>query len=121
MSSGEWRFSPLAEAQLDALWDYGYHRFGELQADSYLEGLFTAVAEVAQNGRYLGLAPRLVSPDEIADVTDHSVHYIHYTKHYLYLRELSDGTTGVVCILGERMDTPQRLKESLFSPALGLD
>ncbi len=44
---GECRFSPLAEAQLDALWDYGYRRFGEVQADEYLDGLFSAITAVA--------------------------------------------------------------------------
>lgn len=119
MSKGEYGFSPLAEIQLDTLWDYGYHRFGERQADSYLDGLFSAVEEVATSGRYLGLVPKRVPPDIITDITTLPIRYIHYEKHYLYLRELSDGTIGVVCILGDRMDTPRRLQENLSSPMSG--
>ena len=113
MSKGKYRFSPLAEIQLDMLWDYGYQRFGERLADSYLDGLFSAVEEVANSGRYLGLAPKRVPPDKIADITTLPIRYIHYEKHYLYLRELSNGAIGVVCILGDRMDTPRRLQEEV--------
>ena len=115
MSDGKFRFSSLAEAQLDALWDYGYSRFGEQHADSYLDGLFEAITEVAVSGRYLGLLPKHVPPDRITDITALPIQYIHYKKHYLYLRELPDGALGVICILGDRMDTPRRLKENLSS------
>ena len=121
MSKGEYRFSPLAEIQLDTLWDYGFSRFGERQADSYLDGLFSAIEEVAVNGRYLGLIPKRVPPDKIAEITTLPIRYIRYGKHYLYLRELSNGAIGVVCILGDRMDTPQRLKENLFSTLSKID
>ena len=118
MGKGECRFSPLAEAQLDILWDYGYQRFGLPQADKYLDGLFTAINEVAISGRYRGLVPRQVPAGEIADITVLPIQYIHYEKHYLYLRELPEERVGVVCILGDRMDTPQRLREDLFSSEL---
>ena len=119
MSQLKYRFSPLAAAQLDILWDYGYHQFGEQQADRYLDGLFSAIEDIAENNLYQGLAPQRVPPDEIADITTVSIRYIHYNKHYIYMRELprhkGQGITGVVCILGDRMDTPQRLKENLTS------
>lgn len=121
MSRGEYRFSPLAEAQLDLLWDYGYHHFGEWQADNYLDGLFAAVDEVAISGQYLGLVPKRVPPDKIAAITKFTIQYIRYKKYYIYLRKFSDDAIGVVCILGDRMDTPRRLKESLFSPMSGID
>ena len=121
MSKGVYRFSLLAETQLDLILDYGHIHFGEQQADIYLNGLFAAVEEVAVNGRYLGLAPKRVPTDKIADITALPIFYIHYKKHYLYLRELSDDAIGVVCILGDRMDTPRRLKENLFSPKSGIN
>ena len=111
----EYRFSPLAASQLDALWDYGYRRFGEQQADGYLDGLFLAITEVAATGHYLGLRPSLVPPDKIADITSLPIHYIRYEQEYIYLRELADGVLGIICILGSRMDTPRRLKEGLLS------
>ncbi len=114
MSKGEYCFSPLAETQLDLLWDYGYHRFGEQQADNYLDGLFAAIDEIAISGKYSGLAPKRVPPDKIADITNSPIQYIRYKKHYIYLRKFSDGAIGVICILGDRMDTPRRLKEGLL-------
>lgn len=113
--AGEYRFSPLAEAQLDALWDYGYRRFGEVQADEYLDGLFSAIAAIAATGYYLGLRPSLVPPDMISDITSFPIHYVRYEQEYIYVRTLSDKTLGVICILGDRMDTPNRLKENLSS------
>ncbi|GEM_PF-72054 len=121
MNRGEYRFSPLAEIQLDASWDYSFRRFGKQQADRYLDGLFSAVEEVAANGRYLGLAPKRVPPDLIGEITTRPILYIRYGKHYLYLRDLLNGGIGVVCILGDRMDTPRRLKENLFSPTSKID
>lgn len=112
---GNYRFSPLAEVQLDALWGYGYRRFGEQQADNYLDGLFSAIADVAATGHYLGLRPSLVPPDIISDITSFPIHYIRYLQEYIYLRALTDKTLGVICILGDRMDTPNRLKENLSS------
>ena len=112
---GKYRFSPLAEAQLDALWDYGYRRFGEQQADNYLDGLFSAIADVAATGHYLGLRPSLVPPDIISDITSFPIHYVRYEQEYIYLRALSDNALGVVCVLGDRMDTPNQLKENLSS------
>jgi toxin ParE1/3/4 len=112
---GEYRFSPLAEAQLDSLWDYGYRRFGEQQADEYLDGLFSAIADVAATGYYLGLRPSLVPPDMISDITLIPIHYLRYEQETIYIRMLSNKTLGVICILGGRMDTPNRLKENLSS------
>lgn len=117
MSHLKYRFSPLAIAQLDILWDYGYHQFGEQQADRYLDGLFSAIENIAENNLYQGLAPLRVPADEISDITSIPIRYIHNNKHYIYLRELprhrGQRITGIVCILGDRMDTPQRLKENL--------
>lgn len=115
MTNAEFRFSPLAEIQLDSLWNYGYRRFGEQQADDYVDGLFSAVEEVAINGLYRGVAPKRVSPDKIADITTRPIRYIHYGRHYLYLCELFGDAVGVVCILGDRMDTPRQLRENLSS------
>jgi toxin ParE1/3/4 len=113
--NGKYRFSPLAEAQLEDLWDYGYRRFGEHQADSYLDDLFAAISEVAATGHYLGLRPALVPPDRISDITSFPIHYMRYGREFVYLRELQDGAIGIICILGDRMDTPNRLKEHLSS------
>ena len=117
MSQLKYCFSPLVAVQLDILWDYRYHQSGEQQADRYLDGQFSAIEDIAENNMYQGLAPQRVPHVEIADITTIPIRYIHYNKHYIYLRELprhrGQVITGIVCILGDRMDTPQRLKENL--------
>jgi plasmid stabilization system protein ParE len=37
------KFSPLALAQLDMIWDYGFERFGVERADVYIDCLFDAL------------------------------------------------------------------------------
>ena len=39
------------------------------------------------------------------------VFFIRYQHHYLFFRELSDGTLGVISILHENMDIPARLRD----------
>ncbi len=119
--NGKYRFSPIAVAQLDTLWDYGYRRFGIQQADDYLDGLFATLDEIATCGHYLGLPPRHIPPDKLVGITSLPIQYVRYQRDYLHLRKLSDGTLGVVCILGERMNTPRRLKELLSSSLVEFD
>jgi plasmid stabilization system protein ParE len=106
----------LAEIQLNSIWDYGYQIFGVEQADKYLDGLFDSIDEIARTHYYNGLPPRLVPPDLINEISATPISFFRYEKQIVYLKDLSDGALGVVCILGNRMDTPNRLKESLLSP-----
>ena len=121
MSLRQYRFSRLAEIQLNLIWDYGYRNFGVEQADKYLDDLFEAVDEVARTNQYKGLPPRLVPPDLIDEITAKPISFFRYEKQVVYLKDLSDGALGVVCILGDRMDTPNRLKESLLSPVSNVE
>ena len=110
------RFSPLAQAELEEIWTYSFERFGGKQADRYLDGLFEAIKEAAATDRHAGVPLRHVPRDLIADITNLPIRYLHFGGHYVYFRSLSDGALGVVCILGDRTDTPRRLKEQLSSP-----
>jgi len=110
------KFSPLALAQLDLIWDYDFERFGLEKADAYVDGIFDALEELNEHWVYQAAAPRLVPPDLISDITQESIHFIRYKHEILYLKHLNDQSVGVVCILGEKMDTPNRLLDMLNSP-----
>ncbi len=114
----EAKYSPLALAQLDSIWDYGFQRFGENQADKYIDGLFDAIDEISNTGKYNAIKPRVFPLDMIADITTESIHFTRYENEVIYLKELENGGIGVISILGVRMDTPNRLKEILANPLL---
>jgi toxin ParE1/3/4 len=110
------KYSPLALAQLDRIWDYGFQRFGENQADKYIDGLFDAIDEISCTGKYKGVKPRVFPLDMISDITTESIYFTLYKNEVIYLKDLGSGGIGVVSILGVRMDTPNRLKEILANP-----
>ena len=109
-------YSPLALAQLDNLWDYGFHRFGLKQADDYLDGLFDAVEDIEEFWAYRGLKPRLLPNDLISDITSEVIHFFRYEHELIYFKKMQADGIGVVSILGLRMDTPNRLREMLLNP-----
>ena len=41
------------------------------------------------------------------------VFFFRHQHHYVFFRELSKGTLGVISILHENMDLPSRLKQDL--------
>ena len=110
------QYSPLALAQLDSIWDYGFQRFGVNQADKYIDGLFDAVDEISNTGKYKGIKPRIFPLDMITDITPEIIHFTRYENEVIYLKTLEHGGIGVISILGVRMDTPNRLKEILANP-----
>lgn len=87
-----------AKERILDIWDYSELTWGEDQADKYVGGLVAAINE-AHGKRY-----------QWRRVVD-GVFFIRYRHHYLFFRELSDGTLGVISILHENMDIPSRLKE----------
>lgn len=109
-------YSPLALAQLDNIWDYGFHRFGINQADKYIDGLFDAIGEISNAGSYNGIKPRVFPLDMLTDITSECIHFFRYENEIVYLKKLKTGGIGVVSILGARMDTPNKLKEMLSNP-----
>lgn len=107
------RYSPLALAQLDAIWDYGFGRFGAEQADSYLDSLIEALDEVSNTMFYKGQRARLVPANMIKDVTTEDIYCFRYRNEVVYFKSVGAVDMDVICILGGRMDTPNRIKEIL--------
>lgn len=94
-------FAP-ARARLLEIWDYTEKTWGADQADTYLRGLAVAI-DKAQHTRRLWRS--------VKDETLAGVYYFRYRHHLVFFRELSQGTLGIITVLHESMDLPERLRE----------
>lgn len=91
-----------AKERILEIWDYTERMWGEDQADKYVRGLVEAV-NAAQGKRHKWR--------HVMDEALSGVFIMRYQHHYLFFRELSDGTLGVISVLHENMDIPARLRE----------
>jgi len=94
------------QARLLEIWDYTERTWGAKQADACIRALIAAIAK-AQTERH-GWRP-------LRDRTLTGVYFIRHEHHYIFFRELSDGTLGVISILHENMDIPARLRDDAAS------
>lgn len=91
-----------ARQQLIDIWLYTAEQWGEVQADKYVDGLYEIFKNMdnaswrkVEDNRFLG------------------VYFLRYEKHFVFFRELSTGHIGIISILHERMNLPERLLEVL--------
>ena len=95
------RIFPVAKKQILEIWSYTENTWGEDQADKYVRELVAAINSVEAN-RHLW---RPVLDEDLP-----SFFFFHHQHHYVFFRELSIGSLGVI-ILHENMDIPSRLRE----------
>ena len=98
----KYRFYPRANERLDEIWEYTVEQWDEHQAEKYIRGLFSALEKRAE---------RKHSWLSVKESGFSGVYFFRYEHHFVFYRELSDRTIGVISILHERMDLPHRLKE----------
>lgn len=102
-----------ASWRLDEIYRYTRERWGEMQAERYIRGLFEAFDRIESHG----VASRPV-PAEFGV----QGYFFRYERHFVYWRRLSNGDIGIVTILHERMHQIDRLRPDLFGeqpPATG--
>lgn len=93
---------PAARRSLLEIWHYSEQHWGESQADKYIRGLHEAISKAAgDKGSW-----RVLGQPELRDL-----YYIRYEKHFIFFRLLTTGVLGVISILHEKMDIPNRLRE----------
>lgn len=91
--------SPAAQADLEQIWDYTYHRWDSDQADEYLRELQRALERAATN-------PLIGRPcDEIR----RGYRKLAAGSHVLSYRVISGGGIDVVRVLHRRMDIDNHL------------
>ncbi len=92
----------VARRRIIEIWHYTDQTWGEKQADKYVRGLYNAF-EKASSNRY---SWRKVEHEDIK-----GIFFVRYQHHFIFFRELSKGALGIVNVLHENMDIPNRLKE----------
>ncbi|AHF93205.1 plasmid stabilization protein [Opitutaceae bacterium TAV5] len=95
-----------AQTRLLEIWNYTERIWGEKQADAYIRELVDA-ANLAGDERHRWRPLR--------ERTLPGVFFVRHRHHYIFFRELSGGTLGVISILHENMDIPARLREDARS------
>lgn len=95
---------PAARRQIIEIWLYTDKTWGEKQADKYVRGLYNAIKKAAGN-KYQW---RKVEYEGVK-----GIFIVRYEHHNVFFRILSKGVLGVVTVLHESMDLPNRLKENL--------
>lgn len=95
-----------AQARLLEIWDYTEQTWGEKQANAYIRSLVEAITQAQmERHRWRPLRDRALP----------GVFFILHEHHYIFFRELSDDTLGVISILHENMDIPARLHKDADS------
>ena len=77
-------------------------KWGEEQADAYIQELIGALNRLAKQRS-------LWKP--VADKQLLGVKFARWRQHLVFFRELTGGGVGVISILHESMDLPERLKD----------
>lgn len=98
------RIQPAASLRLDDIYRYTRDRWGEPQADRYIEGLFEA---------FEGIEAQWLLSRPIPAEFGVEGYFARYERHVIYWRRLSDGSVGVVTILHERMHQIGRLRDDM--------
>ena len=96
------RVQEAASLRLDDIYRYTRDRWGEVQADRYITGMFEAFERIEAHGVASKLIPAEFGVEGF---------FFRYEPHIVYWRRLSDGDIGIVAILHERMHQIDRFKE----------
>lgn len=96
------RVQETASLRLDDIYRYTRDRWGEVQADRYITGMFEAFERIEAHG---------VASKPIPAEFGVEGSFFRYEHHFVYWRRLCDGDIGIVAILHERMHQLDRFKE----------
>jgi plasmid stabilization system protein ParE len=91
-----------ATFRLDEIYRYTLNKWGQQQADDYVEGLFDAFSSVAEKR---GLSHPIPAEFSVNGF------YLKYQKHFVYWKYLSSGEVGIVTILHKRMHQIKHFEE----------
>lgn len=93
---------PAARDRISEIWRYTEKKWGEEQADHYVQGLVDAINDLRhERQQWKPVRDRALS----------GIFFFRYRHHYIFFRELSSASVGVISILRESMEKPSRLKD----------
>jgi plasmid stabilization system protein ParE len=107
-----YRFYRNADCQQDEIWSYTCKTWGEAQAEKYISGLHVYIQQLADREIVWRPLPlQFIVPVDL----DIEVYFGHYQKHYIFFKEIHEGSIGIMAIFHESMDIPVRLGLDLNS------
>lgn len=96
------RILPAAKAKILEIWSYTESAWGGEQADKYVSELIEAI-------RRQGAKRDQWKPVRHPSIDN--VYFARHSRHFIFFKELDDGSIGVISILHESMDIPARLRD----------
>ena len=96
------RIQEAASHRLDEIYRYTKERWGQKQADRYINALFEAFEKIDSRGVTSKPIPAEFGVDGF---------FFRHEKHIVYWRRLSNGHIGIVTILHERMHRIEHFRE----------
>lgn len=94
--------SAIAGQRLDEIYVYIRDTWGEAQAETYVRELFACFDRIARRDQLWRAVPAEFGVDGF---------YCRHAHHYIYWRQFTDGTVGIVTLLHERMHQMDRFRE----------
>lgn len=91
-----------ASYRMDEIYRYTLQKWGQKQADRYIQGLFDSFGKIASH--------EVLSRPVPADFGIQGFFY-HFEKHFVYWKHLANGQVGIVTVLHERMHQISRFKD----------
>ena len=101
-----YKLYPKAKQQLAKIWADTYQEWGEAQADKYIDGLHSKLKDLKNT-------PYLWRKLDHKKFQGKSIFFYRYEKHFVFFKELSSGKLGIISVLHERMNLPERLYEMI--------
>lgn len=98
---------PTASARLEDIYRFTLQRFGQAQADRYLDGAFALFDEIAARRIIWRRIPREFGVDGF---------FTRYQSHFVFWKLRPDGQIAIAAILHQRMDLAHRLQEDTSEP-----
>ncbi|MDX3773286.1 type II toxin-antitoxin system RelE/ParE family toxin [Chromatiaceae bacterium AAb-1] len=99
---GQVRIQETASWRLDEIYRYTRDRWGDAQADRYLNGLFEAFQKAGTS---------TLQSRPVPAVFGVKGYFFRYQQHFVYWRWLSNGDIGIVAILHKRMHQIEHIRE----------
>ena len=100
----QYKILPTAQNSLIQIWHYTDQKWGDKQADKYIHGIYETVEDISDNKHlWRNLEHRNFK----------GIFFVRFEYHFIFFRELSPNTLGIVSVLHERMNIPGRLKDDL--------
>lgn len=96
------RVQGSAALRIDEIYRYTRDRWGEVQAEAYVIGLFESFEKIESGG---------VSSRPVPAEFGLEGFFFRYKRHFVYWKKLADEDIGIVTVLHERMHQIERFRE----------